>query len=65
MTHMPHYRPALAAAASFLIALVLGACASDRTSEAGAGADGPLPPGVEAISFLGDTLRSPELPAQV
>ena len=48
--------------------LVLTACAADVRQEPGPDAtdgDLDLPPDVEAISFLGDTLRSPELPPEV
>lgn len=45
---------------------LLSACAADGGSEASAGTEaGALPPGVEAISFLGDTLRSAELSGEV
>lgn len=61
----------------FLVLAILfgwAACApGDRTDEASvsdrpvveAGAPTSLPPGVQAISFLGDTLRAPEQPASV
>lgn len=53
--------------ASVLIALALGACAGDAGRDSvAAGVDTTaLPSDVEAISFLGDTLRAPELPEAV
>lgn len=45
---------------------LLSACAgADGTGTSAGMDDGALPPGVEAISFLGDTLRSPDLPPEV
>ena len=50
------------------LALALGACSADTSAERGAtaGSDRPgLPPGAEAISFLGDTLMPPEQSEEV
>jgi len=46
-----------------LIALLAG-CASGRAAAGDSGASAALPPGVEAVSLLGDTLRAPELSAE-
>lgn len=57
---------ALGAAASVTFAALLAACTAEEGSDAtAAGVPGSLPPDVEAVSFLGDTLRSPELPDAV
>ncbi|MDH3272289.1 MAG: tetratricopeptide repeat protein [Gemmatimonadota bacterium] len=51
--------PVLALAPALVIATA--ACAGDVGQSTAGRLEGPLPPGVEAISFLGDTLRAPEL----
>lgn len=56
--------PFLSLTVALGVPLVAG-CAADGGPD-GSMMDGvPLPPGVEAISFLGDTLRSAELPPEV
>lgn len=60
-------RPSLVSATTLLLgAGLLSACAADGGMDETAGMDTDgLPNGVEAISFLGDTLRSAELPPEV
>lgn len=53
--------------AFLLVAASLAGCADDAIQNNGTASsdDAALPPDVEAISFLGDTLRTPELPDEV
>ncbi len=50
------------------MAMLLAACSPDSGQEAGSPAEMtsmPLPPGAEAVSFLGDTLMPPEQSEEV
>lgn len=61
------FRPTLTALAVVFLSAGVGACVDDAVRR-GAGPvaeDGELPPDVEAISFLGDTLRAPEIPDEL
>ena len=55
---------AIAGLVRLAVSAVLAACASGRAARSGVGASAALPPGVEAVSLLGDTLRAPALPAE-
>ena len=69
MIHQSSCRmPALGLAALTITVLAAAACSSDSASEASGPAvmaRASLPPGVEAVSFLGDTLMPPEQSEEV
>jgi len=54
----------IAGLAPLALITLLAGCASGRAAAGRSGASAALPPGVEAVSLLGDTLRAPELPAE-
>ncbi|MBT8488112.1 MAG: hypothetical protein HKN72_06445 [Gemmatimonadetes bacterium] len=66
MTSTYRPMPSPLATTLFLGISLLAACAADEGADAAGGMDAEgLAPGVEATSFLGDTLRSAELPPEV
>lgn len=65
MSRMRHRTPIVTRLTVALGVVLLPACASDSGSDSSMMETPQLPPGAEAISFLGDTLRSAELPPEV